>query len=81
MERLDPPPESYIERERERDEAFPWDHIDCGVERAYLWEEHERGREGLPTEDCRLAGCTDCGACPGGEDMSRSGLRVAGGRS
>ncbi len=81
MERLDPPPESYIERERERDEAFPWDHIDCGVERAYLWEEHERGLEGLPTEDCRLAGCTDCGACPGGEDMSRAGLRVAGGRS
>ncbi len=81
MERLDPGPQYFIERERERDEAFPWDHIDCGVTRAYLWEEHEKGVAGLPTEDCRTAPCTDCGACPEGSDTGAAGLSVGGGRA
>jgi len=80
MRNLAPGPEFYIERERGRDEVFPWDHIDCGVDRAYLREEYERGAAGLATADCRFEGCTDCGACPGGTSMSRAGLCVAGGR-
>ncbi len=78
MGRLEPGADFYVERERDRDEVFPWDHIDCGVERAYLWEEHERGAAGLATADCRFEACTDCGACPGGASMTRAGLYVGG---
>ncbi len=76
LNRMQPGPDFYT-RERDKGEVFPWDHIDCGVERAYLWEEKERGIAGQATADCRLAGCTDCGACPGGESMSRAGLCAA----
>ncbi len=79
MEKLDPGPQYYIERERDRDEVFPWDHIDCGVERDYLWEEHERGRSGLATADCRTAACTDCGACPESSGTGAPGLTARGG--
>ncbi len=57
-------------RERTDDELLPWDHISCGVSKAYLATELERGREGQITRDCR-EGCTNCGArerldCRGG---------------
>ncbi len=81
LNKLNPGPEFYVDRARGRDEVFPWDHINCGVERAYLWEEYERGAAGLATADCRFAGCTGCGACPGGASMSRAGLCVTGGRA
>lgn len=47
------------------DEALPWDHIDTGVSREYLQEEHRRALDGLTTEDCRTGSCPGCGLCPG----------------
>ena len=47
-------------RERSRDEALPWDHIDRGVERDYLWAQYESCRNGEPTPPCQEA-CTGCG--------------------
>jgi radical SAM superfamily enzyme YgiQ (UPF0313 family) len=32
----------YIFRERERDEFFPWDIIDIGINKEYLWNEREK---------------------------------------
>ncbi len=55
-------PEEYL-RERGTGESLPWDFIDAGVERDFLLEERERGRREETTEDCRTAGCTNCGAC------------------
>ncbi len=55
----------YTTRNRGKDELFPWDHIDTGVERSYLWEEYQRGLKGDFTPDCRVENCQQCGVCPG----------------
>lgn len=51
----------YNERERGKDEIFPWDFIDTGVSKAFLYREYERAREEMPTPNCREA-CSGCGA-------------------
>jgi radical SAM family uncharacterized protein len=48
-------------REREQEEVLAWDHISCGVDKAYLWREYEHAAQGQITRDCR-EGCTNCGA-------------------
>ncbi len=53
-------PEFYAFRERTRDEVLPWDHIDSGITKAFLWHEKEKGDEALVTPDCR-GGCNGCG--------------------
>lgn len=53
----------YVERERDRDEVLPWDHLDCGVAKGFLWSEYERALRGEPTPDCRFGTCSECGAC------------------
>lgn len=45
------------------EDPFPWDHIDPGVSRAYLWAERERAIRGLTTADCSFGACTGCGVC------------------
>ncbi|MGI6725449.1 MAG: TIGR03960 family B12-binding radical SAM protein [Christensenellales bacterium] len=47
-------------RARGRDERFPWDFVDIGVTRGYLWLENERALRGQTTPDCR-EGCGHCG--------------------
>ncbi len=49
-------------RAREEDEILPWDFLDPGVTRSYLWEEYQRALAGKTSPDCR-PGCRDCGAC------------------
>jgi radical SAM superfamily enzyme YgiQ (UPF0313 family) len=68
VEGIDPAHE--VHRGRGKEEALPWDHISCGVSKAYLWAEFERAVRGERTRDCR-EGCTHCGArelldCRGG---------------
>ena len=41
---------------------FPWDFIDVGISKGYLWSEYERALKGILTSDCRK-GCTRCGVC------------------
>lgn len=53
-------PVFYANRERSTDEVMPWDHIDCGVSRAYLVREYEKAMRGEITPDCRK-GCNGCG--------------------
>jgi radical SAM family uncharacterized protein len=50
----------YAHRERAREERFPWDHINTGVHRSYLWQQWEMSRQGHAQPDCRT-GCTGCG--------------------
>jgi len=60
-------PTFYATRRRAPEETLPWSHLDCGVDRDYLWQEYERALTGQVTDDCRLTGCTQCGICePGG---------------
>jgi radical SAM family uncharacterized protein/radical SAM-linked protein len=56
-------PLTYGQRARDFDEVLPWSHLDCGVERDYLWQEYERAMSEDFTSDCRTRGCNDCGVC------------------
>ena len=54
-------PDFYACRRRSADEIFPWDHIDVGVTKAFLWAENRRAYEGVTTPHCRQE-CSHCGA-------------------
>jgi len=51
----------YATRERDKDEVFPWDHIDCGVRKDFLLTERERAYAQQTTPSCRDH-CEGCGA-------------------
>ncbi|MDR1431848.1 MAG: TIGR03960 family B12-binding radical SAM protein [Propionibacteriaceae bacterium] len=54
----------YTIRERTQGEVLPWDHLDVGLDRAWLWQDWVDARDGSEVDDCRWAGCYDCGVCP-----------------
>ena len=57
----------YANRTFGKDEILPWDIIDCGVSRAYLWRERERAYQHETTPSC-AEHCNGCGAnCLGGD--------------
>ena len=51
----------YALRERAKDEILPWDFIDVGVRRDFLWKEWEKAHRAVLTPNCREA-CSGCGA-------------------
>jgi radical SAM superfamily enzyme YgiQ (UPF0313 family) len=51
-------------RERGRDEVLPWDHLDVGVDRDWLWDDWRDAVAEVSVPDCRWEGCSDCGVCP-----------------
>jgi radical SAM family uncharacterized protein len=56
--------EWYTTRERDRDEVLPWDHLDSGLERDWLWDDWQDALEAREQDDCRWTPCFDCGVCP-----------------
>jgi radical SAM family uncharacterized protein len=58
-------PDFYARRPRDKGEILPWDVIDSGVTKRFLWREWEKALRGETTADCREVGCTGCGVCPG----------------
>ena len=57
----------YTTREREHDEVLPWDHMDSGLDKEWLWEDWEDAINpdgAIEVEDCRWTPCFDCGVCP-----------------
>lgn len=52
-------PEFYL-RSRPLAEVLPWDHIDAGLSKRFLWREYQRSQAGEVTPDCRT-GCVGCG--------------------
>ncbi|HHI87557.1 MAG TPA: TIGR03960 family B12-binding radical SAM protein [Candidatus Cloacimonetes bacterium] len=42
---------------------LPWDHIDSGVKKEFLFSEYRRSHEVLTTQDCRNGACSHCGIC------------------
>ena len=53
----------YTIRERERDEVLPWDHLDSGLDKEWLWEDWQASLSEESVEDCRWTPCFDCGVC------------------
>ena len=54
----------YTTREREYAEVLPWDHIDSGLDKDWLWEDWQDSISEGEVEDCRWTPCYDCGVCP-----------------
>jgi radical SAM superfamily enzyme YgiQ (UPF0313 family) len=58
-------PSWYAGRLRDRDEIFPWDIIDPGLNRDYLWQEYQKGLAARTTVKCDTEKCKRCGVCNG----------------
>jgi radical SAM family uncharacterized protein len=54
----------YTTRDRDYNEVLPWDHLDSGLDRDWLWEDWQDALTGEEVEDCRWTPCFDCGVCP-----------------
>ncbi|TCJ30089.1 TIGR03960 family B12-binding radical SAM protein [Nocardioides jejuensis] len=59
----------YTTRTREYDEILPWDHLDSGLDKDWMWADWEdalaaANGEDIEVEDCRWTPCYDCGVCP-----------------
>jgi radical SAM family uncharacterized protein len=54
----------YTTRERDYAEVLPWDHLDSGLDRDWLWEDWRDAIDGVEVDDCRWTPCFDCGVCP-----------------
>ncbi|MBO5788410.1 MAG: TIGR03960 family B12-binding radical SAM protein [Clostridia bacterium] len=65
-------PSFYANRQMSKDEILPWDMIECGVSREFLWREREKayGEKTTPScaEQCSGCGASECGGelrwCP-----------------
>jgi radical SAM family uncharacterized protein len=57
----------YTTRERPYGEVLPWDHLDAGLERDWLWQDWLAAIDpdgAAEVEDCRWTPCFECGVCP-----------------
>jgi radical SAM superfamily enzyme YgiQ (UPF0313 family) len=56
----------FTTRERSYDEVLPWDHLDSGLDKDWLWQDWEDALDpdSIDVEDCRWTPCYDCGVCP-----------------
>lgn len=50
----------YTGRTREYDEILPWDFIDAGVTKEFLWREYVQSQKETVTPNCRIQ-CSGCG--------------------
>ena len=53
----------YTTREREESEVLPWDHLDSGLDKDWLWQDWQDALSDVEVEDCRWTPCFDCGVC------------------
>lgn len=54
----------FTTRERDADEILPWDHLDSGLDKQWLWDDWQDALTGYEQDDCRWTPCFDCGVCP-----------------
>jgi radical SAM family uncharacterized protein len=56
----------YTTRERPYSEVLPWDHLDAGLDRDWMWQDWLAAIDPDPAEveDCRWTPCFECGVCP-----------------
>jgi radical SAM superfamily enzyme YgiQ (UPF0313 family) len=57
-------PDFWVMRERDRDESFPWEIVDLGVNRSFLLEELQNALRERRSPPCAPEkGCNRCGIC------------------
>jgi len=56
-------PADYTTRQRDKSELFPWEIIDHGINRKYLWSEYQRALQDKTTIPCDTSQCKRCGVC------------------
>ncbi len=59
-------PEFYAVRTRGREETFPWEIVDHGIDRRFLWSEYQLALQAKSSRGCEIAsetGCRRCGVC------------------
>src|SRR5208337_1362973 len=61
---------AYAERSFGRDERLPWDSIDIGIKKAFLYREYQRASSEVRTPGCRET-CMQCGLQCAGEPERR----------
>jgi radical SAM family uncharacterized protein len=57
----------YTTRERPYQEVLPWDHLDAGLDRDWLWQDWQDATDpggAAEVDDCRWSPCFECGVCP-----------------
>jgi radical SAM family uncharacterized protein len=54
----------YTTRQREENEVLPWDHLDSGLDKEWLWADWQEALAEQDLDDCRWIPCFDCGVCP-----------------
>ena len=54
----------FTTRERPEREVLPWDHLDSGLDRDWLWSDWQDALRAAELDDCRWTPCYDCGVCP-----------------
>ncbi|WP_309115088.1 TIGR03960 family B12-binding radical SAM protein [Saccharothrix sp.] len=54
----------FTTREREELEVLPWDHLDSGLDKEWLWSDWQDALDEREQDDCRWTPCFDCGVCP-----------------
>jgi len=53
----------FTTRPRPKAEVLPWDHLDVGLNRNWLWRDYGQAVLAQPLGDCRWDGCELCGVC------------------
>jgi radical SAM family uncharacterized protein len=53
----------FTTRERDGDEVLPWDHLDSGLDKQWLWDDWQDALAEFEQDDCRWTPCFDCGVC------------------
>jgi len=53
----------YTTRERQLSEVLPWDHLDSGLDKEWLWQDWQDALDEVEVDDCRWSPCFDCGVC------------------
>ena len=51
-------------------QPLPWDHIDSGIDKAWLAEDLQRALAAAVVPDCSFDGCSSCGVC--GPDLGHN---------
>nr|WP_240191607.1 radical SAM protein [Desulfoprunum benzoelyticum] len=57
--------ERFVICGHDENSVFPWDILDHGISRGYLWQEYQRAFAEKTTVPCDTAVCRRCGVCHG----------------